>query len=60
MWRDKLKFELTGCGLMLLAAVLAMGVGFLVILANGSGNLAAVVVAVSFIGFCWAADRLTD
>jgi hypothetical protein len=58
MWRDRLKFELIGCGLMLLGFVIALGIGFFVVFANGSVNLATVVMVVSFIAICWAADRL--
>jgi hypothetical protein len=35
MWRDRLKFELIGCGLMLLAFVIALGIGIFVVFANG-------------------------
>jgi hypothetical protein len=58
MWRDRLKFELIGCGLMLLAFAIALGIGFLMLLANSSVELAAVVMVVTFIAICWAADRL--
>jgi hypothetical protein len=58
MWRDRLKFEFIGCGLMLLAFVIALGIGFFVLLANSSVGLAAAVMVVSFIAICWAADRL--
>ena len=58
MWRDKLKFELVGCGLMLLAFVIASGVGFFAVLLSGSAELAAAVMVVSFIAVCWAGDRL--
>jgi hypothetical protein len=58
VWRDRLKFELIGCGLMLLAFVTALGIGFFVVLANGSLEVAAVVMVLSFIAICWAADRL--
>jgi hypothetical protein len=58
MWRDRLKFELIGCGLMLLAFVIALGIGIFVVLANGSVELATVAMVVSFIAICWAADRL--
>jgi hypothetical protein len=49
MWRDKLKFELVGCGLMLLAFVIASGVGVFAVLLSGSAELAAAVMVVSFI-----------
>ena len=52
MWRDKLKFELVGCGLMLLAFVIASGVGFFAVLLSGSAELAAAVMVVSFIAVC--------
>ena len=58
MWRDKLKFELVGCGLMLLAFVIASGIGFFAVLLSGSAELAAVVMVVSFIAVCWAGDTL--
>ena len=57
MWRDKLKFELVGCGLMLLAFVIASGIGFFAVLLSGSAELAAAVMVVSFIAVCWAGDR---
>ena len=58
MWRDKLKFELVGCGLMLLAFVIASGIGFFAVLLSGSAELAPAVMVVSFIAVCWAGDRL--
>ena len=58
MWRDRLKFELIRCGLMLLGFVIALAIGFFVVFANGSVELAAVVMVVSFVAICWAADRL--
>jgi hypothetical protein len=58
MWRDKLKFKLIGCGLMLLAFAIALGVGFIVVLLTGSAELAAAVMVVSFIATCWAGDRV--
>jgi hypothetical protein len=58
MWRDRLKFELIGCGLMLLAFVIALGISLLVLLAKGPVELAAAFMVVSFIAICWAADRL--
>ena len=58
MWREKLKFELVGCGLILLAFVIALGIGLLVLLAQGSAELAAVVMVISFIAICWVADEI--
>jgi uncharacterized membrane protein YgaE (UPF0421/DUF939 family) len=60
MRRDTLKFELTGCGLMLLAFVIALGVGFVVILLEGPVSVATAVMVVSFVAICWVADRLAD
>jgi hypothetical protein len=58
MQRDKLKFELIGCGLMLLAFVIALAVGFVVILAEAPVSLATAVMVVSFVAACWVGDRL--
>jgi hypothetical protein len=58
VFRDRLKFELIGCGLMLLAFVIALGISLLVLLAKGSVEVAAAIMVVSFIAICWAGDRL--
>jgi hypothetical protein len=58
MWRDKLKFELVGCGLMLLAFVIASVIGVFVAFTSGSAELAAAIMVVSFIATCWAGDKL--
>jgi membrane glycosyltransferase len=60
MRRETLKFELTGCGLMLIAFIIALSVGFLVLLAEGPVSVATVVMVVSFVAFCWVADRFGD
>jgi hypothetical protein len=60
MRRDTLKFELTGCGLMLLAFVIALGLGLVAILAEAPVSLATALMVVSFVAFCWVGDRLGD
>ena len=47
MWRDRLKFELRGCGVILLAFVIALGIGLVVMLAFGSADLAAAIAVVA-------------
>jgi hypothetical protein len=47
MWREKVKFELIGCGLMLLAFVIASSIGVFMILMSSSAELAAAVMVVS-------------
>jgi hypothetical protein len=39
MWRDRLTFALRGCGVILLAFVIALGIGLVVMLAFGSADL---------------------
>jgi uncharacterized membrane protein len=58
MWRDRLKFELRGCGVILLAFVIALGIGLVVMLAHGSADLAAAIAVVALFVMWWALERL--
>jgi hypothetical protein len=58
MWRNRLKLELRGCGLILLAVVIALGIGLFVILAHGSVDLAAGVATVAVFVIWSGLERL--